>query len=361
MSEIVIGIVVFFFTVGALDKAFFDGKYGYGEEFVKGLNTMGPLALMMVGIMCAAPAIGYYLSPVLAPFFTAIGSDPGMLAGLFIGVDAGALPLAKSLAIHPETVDLSALAFGGTLGATLTFAVPLSLSMCQEASRPYVAKGLVAGIIATPASLVGVALVQGYSLMTTFQLGLPGIVVALVLALCLVLWRDATIRAFLKFSKILVAILVLMLLVATIQHYYPIEIVPHMDRIEPQLSIVGLIGVMLAGAYPMVLFVRRHLSKVIAAVARLIGVDENAALGMAVSMANPIPMYSMLDSMSNRGKILCSAFSAPVLCLLGDHLGFATAAYPEGVSALLVGKLLAAFVALGLAILFEKTSPASKN
>ena len=86
-------------------------------------------------------------------------------------------------------------------------------------------------------------------------------------------------------------------------------------------------------------------------------VDENAALGMVVSIANPLPMYAMIDSMTNRGKVLCSAFSGSVLCMLGDHLGFMSAYYPEGIVPLIAGKSLAAVAALLIAVLLEKMSP----
>lgn len=123
-----------------------------------------------------------------------------------------------------------------------------------------------------------------------------------------------------------------------------------MDPMGPQLAIVGEISVMLAGAYPLVYFIRRYFGKAIQRLATLLHIDDMAALGMVVSLANPLPMYSLLDKMSPNGRVLCSAFSAPVLCLIGDHLGFISAVYPEGIVPLLAGKLLAAAIALVLAI-----------
>ena len=38
MQTAVIVVMASFLCVGALDKALFDGKYGYGKEFEKGLN-----------------------------------------------------------------------------------------------------------------------------------------------------------------------------------------------------------------------------------------------------------------------------------------------------------------------------------
>ena len=75
---------------------------------------------------------------------------------------------------------------------------------------------------------------------------------------------------------------------------------------------------------------------------------------MIVSIANPLPMYVTLNRMTSEGRVVCSAFSGPVLCLLGDHLGFITAAYPAGTIPMLAGKILSAVLALMIALLLVR-------
>ena len=185
MSEIVVAVMACFMVLGAADKALFSGRLGYGEEFEKGLGAMGPLSMSMVGIMCAAPSIGAFLGPALTPFFTAIGSDPSVAACMVLGVDSGGLPLALALAKTHEAAMLSGLGLGGSFGCIMTFALPISLSICSEESRPDVARGLVAGIIAAPFSLFTVAAVMGYGFGDVLRLGLPAFAVAAILALLL--------------------------------------------------------------------------------------------------------------------------------------------------------------------------------
>ena len=357
MQTAVIAVMAFFLCVGALDKALFDGKYGYGKEFENGLNAMGPMTLMMIGIMCAAPSIGKYAGPALAPFFIAIGSDPSMTAGMLLGIDAGGLPLAKALALSPEALMLSGVALSSTLSCVLTFAIPLSLSMTSPEGRPAVAKGLAAAIIASPLSLIATGLVCNYNAFLVLRLGLPAFAVAFLLALCLILFRDATVRVFIMFGRVLISIFVILLALSALEHYFGLIIIPGMDPIEPQFIIIGEIGIMLAGAYPLVLFVKKTCIKPLETLAKILGINAIATLGMIVSAANPLPMYTMLNSMSNRGRVLCSAFSGPILCLLGDHLGFISAAWPEAMIPMLCGKLFAAICALGLAMIFEWISP----
>ena len=107
----------------------------------------------------------------------------------------------------------------------------------------------------------------------------------------------------------------------------------------------------------MALFIRRHLSAAVRGLARLLKTDEDAALGMVVSLANPLPMYVMVNRMTNRGKVLCAAFSGPILTLLGDHLGYVTAVCPDAVMPLLAGKVTAAVGALLLALIMGKQMP----
>lgn len=357
MNTIVIGVMAFFMTLGALDRALFDSRFGYGKEFEKGLNTMGPLTLVMVGTMCAAPALGGFLGPLLGPFFESIGSDPAMVAGVFLGPDNGGFPLAKSLARSPEAAALSGIGLASTLGSILTFALPISLSVCSKASQPYVARGIVASLIASPLSMAGVGLATGCPPLEILRLGAPVFAAAVLLAAMLTFRRDLTVRLCLRFAKGLIAVFIFLLAYAALDHYFSLGFVPGMAPIEPQFAVIGEIGIMLAGAFPLVLFIQKHFTRALHAVAQVLRIDDTAVLGMFVSCANPLPMYSMLDRMSNSGKVVCSAFSGPVLCLVGDHLGFFSAAYPEGITPLLAGKLLTAFAALALALLMERLRP----
>lgn len=361
MDQVVIVVMAGFMTLGALDKAFFDGRFGYGTEFEKGLNTMGPLTIAMVGIMCVAPTLGTMLAPVLAPFFLSIGSDPALFPGIILGVDAGGLPLARTLAQSPQAVEVFGIGLCSTLACIMTLTLPFSLAMAAPQNRPFVAKGIAAGIIASPFSMLGVGWTRGYDTLLVLKLGAPAFVVAAVLVLLLTLRREGTIRAFMVMGRVLMGAFALLLAVAALQHYFPITIIPGMAPIEPQLTIVGEIGIMLAGAYPMVFFVKKYFSRGLSRLAALLRVDDDAALGMLVSIANPLPMYAMIDRMSHRGMVLCSAFGGPVLCMLGDHLGFMSAYYPEGIEPLIAGKAFSAVVALVTAMGLERLAPSAEG
>lgn len=239
MSTLVIGIMAFFMSVGAVDKALFDSRFGYGREFERGLNTMGPLAMIMVGIMCAAPALGTLLGPFFGRLFTSVGSDPAMFAGMVLGVDMGGLPLAESMARSEEAAVLSGIGLGGTLGCILTYAMPLSLSMCSTASRLDVSKGLVIGIVAAPLSLLGVGLTEGYALSSVLRLGIPAFIFAAAVAGALAFFAEKTARACLLVSRFLAGAFILLLASAALEHYFGFALVPGMAPIGRQFELIG--------------------------------------------------------------------------------------------------------------------------
>ena len=86
-----------FAVIGALDKVF-GNKLKLGDEFEKGLTTLGPLSLSMLGMMTIAPALADLLLPVITPVANLFHFDPSALAGILIANDMGGAALADSVA-----------------------------------------------------------------------------------------------------------------------------------------------------------------------------------------------------------------------------------------------------------------------
>lgn len=353
LNSILTFLMAIFFVIGILDKIF-NNRWGYAEEFEKGLNSIGQLTLLMAGIMCIAPVLAKLLASLIEPYFFAIGSDPTLLTGIIFPVDAGGLPLAQSLAQHPEAVHLFGIGLGSTLACILTLPLPFSLNLVAPQEQRYVVQGLVCGIIASPFSLLAITVVEGYSWELMLRMNWPTWGITILLAISIIYFQKQTISFFVNFGKILMSLYAVLLALGTLQHFLGWTLINNMAPIEPQLSIIAQIGLMLAGAYPMILFVKRHLNKFIDKLSTYLNVDKIAVLGMLISLANPLPMYTQLKEMTPRGKVLSSAFAAPALCTLGDHLAFMSAYYPEGIRALLSGKLFSALIALFIAMLITK-------
>ena len=91
-DKIILYIMAVGVLLGALDRII-GNKFGLGEQFEEGFNSMGPLALGMVGIVCLAPVISDVLGPIIIPIFNLCGADPSRVATILAN-DMGGYPLA---------------------------------------------------------------------------------------------------------------------------------------------------------------------------------------------------------------------------------------------------------------------------
>jgi thiamine kinase-like enzyme len=105
------------------------------------------------------------------------------------------------------------------------------------------------------------------------------------------------------------------------------------------LEVAGYIGIMLAGAFPMVYLIRKYLSKPIEFVGRKIGLDATGAAGMLAAAANILAMFRLVKDMRPRDKVLCIAFAVCAAFTFGDHLAFTTNFQPTLLLPVMVGKL----------------------
>jgi ethanolamine transporter len=64
----------------------------------------------------------------------------------------------------------------------------------------------------------------------------------------------------------------------------------------------------------------------------------------------------MMKDMNPRGKIINTAWLVPATAALGDHLGFTAGVYPKAITAVVVSKIIAGVLAIGLAMLMTKST-----
>ena len=110
----------------------------------------------------------------------------------------------------------------------------------------------------------------------------------------------------------------------------------------------------------MVHFITTVLGKPLAAVGKLIGVNDVTAAGMIAALANNIPMFGMMKDMDERGKVIAVAFSVCASFALGDHLGFTAGQAPEAIFPMVAGKILGGVVGVIIASLLVVRKPKAK-
>ncbi len=353
VNECIVYLMVVFMALGALDRIF-GGRLGLGRQFEEGILAMGSLALAMIGIICLAPVLASLLRPVLGPVFRVFGADPAMFAGSILACDMGGAPLAMELAESREAALFSGVIVGSMLGPTIVFTIPVALGILSESDRPFLAKGVLAGVITVPlGSFVG-GLAAGFPPgMVAVDL-IPIVIFALLIALGLWRWERGMIRGFTIFGKLILVVITAGLAAAIVEHLTGLVLIPGMAPISEGIEVVGEIALVLAGAFPLVYVITKLFQRPLVRLGRLLGMNDVAAAGMVASLANSIPMFGMMKDMDRRGKVLNVAFAVSASFVFGDHLGFTAGFAPEMLSSMIVGKLTGGVSAVLVAMLFTK-------
>ncbi|WBW94915.1 ethanolamine utilization protein EutH [Oceanirhabdus sp. W0125-5] len=360
INEIILYIMVIFMVLGALDKII-GNKFGLGEQFEEGIMAMGALAIAMVGVVSLAPVLANILKPVIVPVYTALGADPSMFATTLLANDMGGYPLAMEMAQTTEAGKFAGLILGSMMGPTIVFTIPVALGIIKKEDHPYLAKGILAGMITIPIGCFIGGLVAGFSVSMILRNLVPIIIFAALIALGLWKIPGKMIKGFTIFGKGVTAVIAIGLAAIITETLTGFVVIPGMAPISDGIEIVGAIAIVLAGAYPLVYVITKVFKKPLMKVGGLLGMGEVAAAGMIATLANNIPMFGMMKDMDERGKILNVAFAVSAAFVFGDHLGFTAGVDKEMITAMIAGKLIAGITAVGVACLIAPKAAASKK
>lgn len=205
INSIIMTIMMIFMVLGAVDKIR-GNKLGYGEKFDEGFNAMGPLAIAMVGVVALAPVLRVILQPIIAPIYSFFGANPAMFATTLLANDMGGYPLAMQLAGDNVAIgNFAGLILGGMMGPTIVFTIPVALSIINPKDRPYLASGVLVGLITIPIGCIvgGLAMNMTSLKLNMFEILInlvPVIIIASIIALGLWFKPDAMMRGFDKFG-----------------------------------------------------------------------------------------------------------------------------------------------------------------
>lgn len=351
-NEIIIWVMAIGVLIGAIDRII-GNKFGLGEKFEEGFNSMGPLALGMVGIITLTPVIARVLGPLIIPIFGFIGADPAMFASILAN-DMGGYPLAMELAVNEEAGLLSGLVVASMLGCTLVFSIPVGLGLIEQEDRPFFAKGLLAGMVTIPfGGLIG-GLIAGFDVKMIFINLIPVIILSLILIVGLAIMPDLLIKGALIFGKFIVIVITIGLGAAAFESLTGVVIIPGMAPISEGIEIVGFIAIILLGTFPILHLVVKGLEKPLGKIGQKLGMNAIGAAGIVITMANSIPVYKMMKDMDVRGKVINTAWLVPATAALGDHLGFTGGVRPDMITAVVLSKIAAGILAIAVAYWFTR-------
>ena len=356
MSDILLWIMAAFAVLGALDRIF-GNRFGLGVEFENGILAMGSLALAMLGIICLAPVLANLLRPVVVPVFRLLGADPAMFAGSILACDMGGGSLAMELSDDPQSALFGGVLCGSMLGATVVFTIPVAMGILKEEDRPFLAKGILAGVVTIPVGLFVGGLVAGMPILKILGNLVPIVLIAGLIALGLWKAEAAMIKGFGIFGKGIIALITVGLAAGIFEAVTGVALIPGLAPIEEGFQTVGAIAIVLAGAFPLVSALTKALQKPLLKLGITLGINETAAAGLVASLANSIATFGLVKDMDDRGKVVNIAFAVSAAFVFGDHMGFTAGFAPQWLPAMIVSKLVGGISAVAVALWLTKKKP----
>lgn len=348
-----------------------------GQQFVAGIDSIGPIFLPVAGIMASAPYLTAFVSAVFGPACSAVGADPAMAATTFIAVDMGGYQLADALAETRESW-IMAMVTGYMAGATIVFSIPVALKMLEKRDRKYLALGVMSGLLAIPIGVLAASAIIAVShpmvrevvstnADATYQLALswgqigvnliPLIIICVALAAGLKFKPDAMIKGFIVFGRVMESALKIVFVLVVVEYFTGVwstlfgsfgfdPIIADEEDVFRALEVSGAIGMMLCGAFPMVYLIRRYLAKPLAKIGGAVGLSSDATAGLLAGSANVLALFSMVKDLRAKDKVICMAFAVCCAFLFGDHLSFTANFQPNLIVVVLAGKLAAGICAI---------------
>lgn len=379
IGTVVVYIIMVCAIAGAVASAI-KPESELGQQFVAGVDSIGPIFLPSAGILASAPYLTAFVEGVSGPAYGALGADPAMAATTFIAVDMGGYQLADALAQTRESW-IMAMMTGYMAGATIVFTIPVALKMLEKRDRKYLALGVMSGLLAIP---IGVFVASAIIALShpvirevvstnadaTYQLALswvqigvnlvPLIIICVALALGLKLKPDAMIKGFIVFGRVMEAALKIVFVLVVVEYFTGIfttvfgsfgfdPIIADEEDMFRALETSGAIGMMLCGAFPMVYLIRKYLAKPLAKIGGAVGLSSDATAGLLAGSANVLALLSMVKDLKARDKVICMAFAVCCVFLFGDHLSFTANFQPSLIVPVLLGKLAAGICAIAFA------------
>jgi ethanolamine transporter len=375
----VIYVIMAFVVLGAL-AAIRDDKSGMGKEFLEGLHSIGLIFIPVAGIMASIPYLSRFISAVFGPVFEAVGADPAVAATTFIAVDMGGYQLAEAVAATREAWIIATVV-GYMAGATIVFSIPVGLAMLAKRDHKYMALGIMSGILTVPVGVFITGAVIALSntrvrgvisadAPATVELALtlgdlfvnliPLLIICVLIAAGLRFLPDLMISGFMGFGRIMDIGIKLVLAFSIVEYFtgafstvfgawgFDGIIADEADQFRA-LEIAGYIGIMLAGAFPMVYALRTWLAAPLEKVGQRLGLSVSGSAGFLASIANILAMYHLVKTMPPKDKVLNIAFAVCAAFLFGDHLAFTANFQPTLIAPITLGKLSGGLLAVALA------------
>ena len=340
-------IFAFFAVIGALDRIF-GNKFKLGDELERGIMTIGVLVFSMAGTMVLAQVIAQGLSFVFKPVAEFLHIDLSVIS-IFIANDSGGAVMAYELSADEQMRAYNGLIVASMFGATICPVVPLSLKIVDKKYHEDVLTGLLCGIATIPAGCIVAGIIMQIPFVKLVLNTLPMLALSLIICLGLAKAPDITRKIFGGFGELLMIVIVVGLAVGIVDQLAGIKLIPGIAPLSDTFLIIGNIGIILAGVFPLLAILSKIFGRLFKKLGNALKINEISVLGFVTTLANSVPMLSMMENMNKKGRVLNMAFAVSAAFVFGDHLAFTLAFDGKYVTPMIIGKLISGLAALVLA------------
>ena len=275
--------------------------------------------------------------------------EPSIIPATLFANDMGGAPLAYELAATTEAGQLGGIITASMLGGTVAFTIPVVMGMFDGEDRKLSAKGILFGVVTIPLGIIVGGLVAGFNFLTVIMNTVPIAMISLLIALGLWKAEKILVKGFVIFGKLIIAVATVGIVAAGVELMTGLVVIPGMDSLSESFIVVGQIGIVLAGAFPLISVVNLALKKPMELAGKLLNINAASVSGLMTSLVNSLIMFGMVKDMDKRGKVINMAFAVSAAFVFGDHLAFTAGFDSTMITSMIVGKLVAGITAVILA------------
>lgn len=354
MDKLILYLIGVFFVISGIDYIL-GNPLKLGNKFEEGIKTMGALGLGMIGIYSLAPVLSDILSTAIIPISKLFQLDPSIFPAMLFAIDMGGYQMADAIAINQHIGMFSGIIIASTLGATISFTIPVALGIITKEDQRYFAKGVMIGIITIPIGCFIAGLWLHINIILLFRNLIPMFVFASILVIGLLFIPNKLMKGFNVFGKIIMGLSVIGLLLQGIEQVFGFELVTGLEPLSEAMVIVGKIAFILGGAYPMIELVNRLFRTSFEKIGNKCGINSVSIVGILGNLASNLLIFGTYNEMNPKGKIICSAVGVSGAFVFGGQFGFVFGIAPDMISGFIIAKLTAGICSIILAnILYEK-------
>ena len=347
---LIVNSIFFIFAVlGAADYVL-GNRFGLGGQFERGINCTGTLIIAMTGFMSLSPILGRALTPLVAPFFTALGADPSAFAAMILANDSGGAVLAAKMASDPAAGEFNGYFVSSMLGCAIMCSIPMTMLGAHGENLIASVYGLIIGILSFPFGCLIGGMIAGYSISMMVYNLIPAVLLAVLLFIALLFLKQRVVRPFQIFGSCLIAISLSGLLLTAARELLGLELFPELTPFSDVISVIGNIALTLSGVFPLMAAVMYLLKRPMALLAKRMKLKEYDLVGIITTSVNLFPLFGMLDDMTPKGAMLNTAFVVGANCMFGDHLAFTLQMKSELAFPVMLAKGAAGLLSLAVAL-----------